>query len=260
MLPFVAAPWWLTIAFVTVAFVTIACAGHVAVKRTFRKADFIVHNEVAGFIIAVVGVLYAVLLGFLTIVVWEQYSQAEDRAAQEVDAATDVWRFAPYLEPADGKALTLDVGRYASAVLFDEWPKMRHGASSDAAQTYLVRLFDDAAGMHVASDRDSNLQYQILERVRTMADLRRSRVNYTHSGVPYVIWVALLLGAAIVIGFEYLFGLPNFKVQLLMTGMTAAIIGLSFSIVILLDYPFRGDVSISPERWAALHEQIGEGH
>ncbi len=62
------------------------------------------------------------------------------------------------------------------------------------------------------------------------------------------------------IGFEYLFGLPNFKVQLLMTAVTAATIGLSFGVVILLDYPFRGDVSISPERWVALHEQIGEGH
>jgi hypothetical protein len=67
-----------------------------------------------------------------------------------------------------------------------------------------------------------------------------SRINRTHSGVPRVIWVALLLGAAIVIGFEYLFGLPNFRVQ--------------------LDFPFRGDVSIASERWAALHEQIGVGH
>lgn len=260
MWPFFAVPWWLTIALVMLVFVGIACAGHVAVKRIFHKADFIVHNEVAGFIIAVVGVLYAVLLGFLTIVVWEQFSQAEDRANQEVDAATDVWRFAPYLQPADSKALTSDVGRYAGAVLFDEWPKMRRGQSSAAAQTYIVRLFNDAAGVRVESDRDANIQYQLLERVRTMADLRRSRINFTHSGVPNVIWVALLLGAVIVICFEYLFGLPNFKVQLLMTAMTAAMIGLSFSVVILLDYPFRGDVSISPERWVVLHEQIGEGH
>lgn len=260
MLPFFNVPWWLEIAGVTLTFVVIACAGHVAVKRTFDKADFIVHNEVAGFIIAVVGVLYAVLLGFLTIVVWEQFSQAEDRANQEVDAATDVWRFAPYLEAGDSTRLTADVGRYVDAVLFDEWPKMKRGQSSDAAQTQMVRLFDDAAGMRVDNDRTSNVQYQLLERVRLMADLRRSRINYTHSGVPNVIWVALLLGAVIVIGFEYLFGLPNFRVQLLMTGMTAAMIGLSFSVVVLLDFPFRGDVSISSERWAALHEQIEVGH
>lgn len=27
-------------------------------------------------------------------------------------------------------------------------------------------------------------------------------------------------------------------------------------LIVLLDYPFRGDVSVSPERWIALHEAI----
>jgi hypothetical protein len=31
------------------------------------------HNDVAGFIYAVLGVVYAVLLGFATIVVWEDF-------------------------------------------------------------------------------------------------------------------------------------------------------------------------------------------
>lgn len=31
------------------------------------------HNDVAGFIYAVLGVVYAVLLGFVTLVVWEDF-------------------------------------------------------------------------------------------------------------------------------------------------------------------------------------------
>ncbi len=45
----------------------------------------------------------------------------------------------------------------------------------------------------------------------------------------------------------------------MMTAATATVIGLSFSVVIALDYPFRGDISISPERWLALHEVIEAG-
>ncbi len=60
------------------------------------------------------------------------------------------------------------------------------------------------------------------------------------------------------IGFLYLFlfGLRNFRVQLLMTAATAATIGVLFSFIVLLDYPFRSDVSVSPERWFELHEAI----
>jgi hypothetical protein len=37
------------------------------------------HNEVAGFIYAVIGVLYAVVLGFTAVIVWERYDQAKSR-------------------------------------------------------------------------------------------------------------------------------------------------------------------------------------
>jgi hypothetical protein len=36
------------------------------------------HNDVAGFIYAVVGVIYAVLLALMVIAVWEDYEKARD--------------------------------------------------------------------------------------------------------------------------------------------------------------------------------------
>jgi hypothetical protein len=45
------------------------------------------NNEVAGFKFATVGVLYAVLLAFAVIVVWEKFSAAEDHVALEAAAA-----------------------------------------------------------------------------------------------------------------------------------------------------------------------------
>jgi len=50
---------------VIAVFVASACSGQVLVHRRFRKTDFIAHNEVAGFVIAVVGAIYAVLLASL---------------------------------------------------------------------------------------------------------------------------------------------------------------------------------------------------
>ena len=46
-----------------------ACGGQALVHRRFGSENFVHHNEVGGFIIAVVGTTYAVLLGFLITVV-----------------------------------------------------------------------------------------------------------------------------------------------------------------------------------------------
>ena len=70
------------------------------------------------------------------------------------------------------------------------------------------------AGMRVDNDRTSNVQYQLLERVRLMADLRRSRINYTHSGVPNVIWGRHSCSARSSSSASSICsGLPNFRVS-----------------------------------------------
>jgi hypothetical protein len=46
------------------------------------------NNEVAGFKFATVGALYAVLLAFAVIMVWEKFSEAENTVAQEAG----LWR------------------------------------------------------------------------------------------------------------------------------------------------------------------------
>jgi hypothetical protein len=45
-----------------------------------------------------------------------------------------------------------------------------------------------------------------------------------------------------------------------MTAATAIIMGASFALILELDYPFRGGVSIGTERWIVLREIIAGEH
>ncbi len=247
-------PAWVGLLVISALYVAVACGGHVLVHRSFSHEKFIEHNEVAGFVIAVVGVLYAVLIGFLTIIVWEDFSHAEQSAGQEADAATDVWHLARDLPPASGNRIRSDVRRYADAVVDDEWPKMRRGQSSAEAERLVERLIDDVANFDPRTPRESNMQSHLLDRVQTVADLRRARINSNESGIPLVLWLGLIVGAVTLVGFVYLFGMRNFTAQLLITAALATVIGISFSLLLELDYPFRGEVSISPQRWEFLRD------
>jgi hypothetical protein len=243
------------IVLVAAASVAVACGGHVLVHRTFTKAAFNEHNEVAGFVLAIVAVLYAVLLAFVTIVVWEHYQQTDERARSEVDAATDVWRLARHLPSPNAHRVEDDLGRYSTSVFTDEWPNMRNGGNPKT-QSLIIALIDDVAGFDAHGEQQANVQNRLLDRVQVMADLRRARIYDTGSGIPGVLWVGLLIGAATIACFIYLFGMKNFRVQLLMTAATAVLIGLSFGLILELDYPFRGSVSVTPERWESLANSI----
>jgi Protein of unknown function (DUF4239) len=235
--------------------VLVACGGHVLVHRTFPKTAFSEHNEVAGFVLAIVAVLYAVILGFVTIVVWEHYEQTDQRARSEVDAATDVFRLSRHLPALSAERIRDDVARYATSVYRDEWPNMESGGNPKT-QAAITRLIDDVASFDARGAQQGNLQSNLLGRVQLVADLRRNRIYDTGSNVPAVLWLALFLGAATIACFIYLFGMKNFKVQLILTAATALMIGVAFGLIMELNYPFRGTVSVTPERWVTLSELI----
>jgi hypothetical protein len=58
------------------------------------------HNDVAGFIYAALGVIYAVLLALVVISVWEEYQAASETVEQEANAVAEVfWLGYQLLEP-----------------------------------------------------------------------------------------------------------------------------------------------------------------
>jgi hypothetical protein len=87
-------------------------------------------------------------------------------------------------------------------------------------------------------------------------DARRDRLVDAEEGLPAFLWVVLLLGGVIVVGFTYLFGLDNTLVHTLMVGALAAVIALSLFTVGALDYPFGSGVRVGPEAFELTLERF----
>jgi hypothetical protein len=82
------------------------------------------HNEVAGFIFATVVVLYAVLLAFTVIIVWEQYPAAESAGSQEAAALITVAHDASSFPEPERSQVYNQLRAYAQFVINEEWRTM----------------------------------------------------------------------------------------------------------------------------------------
>src|SRR6201985_928452 len=124
MLLFTTMPLWLS-AILLIGLATVsAMLGPVVIRRFVQLDKLRTNNEVAGFKFATVGVLYAVLLAFAVIVVWEKFSQAEDTVAKEAGAAASIYRLADGIGQDTGTALHDRLTAYLTAVINEEWPAM----------------------------------------------------------------------------------------------------------------------------------------
>jgi hypothetical protein len=235
---------------------SIAAAGQIFVHRRFAARDFIAYNEVGGIIIAVSGTLYAVILGFLTVVVWQHFVEAGQMAVEESDAVIDVWHTSVGLSPSVRERVRNDMVRYAEAMVAAEWPSMKRG-SFDSGVALLDMDAIDAAGTLVPANLgESNSQQATMQELNVIHDARQQRIAINASGVPWFEWLVLLIGATCIICFCWLFELRNARVQILMTSTVVTIIVSILVLLFELQYPFRSDVGIGPETWEGAVEHI----
>lgn len=202
------------------------------------------HNDVAGFIFAIVGVMYAVVLAFLAIAVWEQYSDSDRLVQTEASGLSALYRDAEAFQNyAELRTLQL---QYAHALVEDEWPQMARQGSSERADTALNGLFRAYRTLDPHTSREVSWYGESLKRLNDLETQRAIRLASTSQSLPNVIWGVLLLGAVITVGYTVLYGLRSFTIHALLSSSLAATVGLILVIIIALDLPFTGDTSIAP--------------
>jgi hypothetical protein len=236
--------------------VALAAGGQILVHRHFKASDFVRQNEVAGFIIAVVGTLYAVVLGFVTIVVWQQYEGARDRVSVEAASVADAWHNAVGLPPAVRSRVRRDMLEYAATMKTQEWPLMRSGGMSPRGDELIMDATSTVGLLVPANAGQSNAQSATLKLLSDLHEMRQRRLGGNESPVSGFQWAVLLIGAAMVIGFCYLFGMGNERVHVLMTSSVAVIVATMFTLVFELQYPFRSDLGITPAAWTGVMRHI----
>jgi hypothetical protein len=227
--------------------VLLAVAGLLLVRRAVPAARLSAHNDVAGFIYAVLGVLYAVLVPFVLVVVWEEFRDAQADVAAEAQTLLALAQDARQL-PAPLDATIRDrARRYAQAMITDEWPRLAYGQQSPRVDAALVELGAAIHAVDPADPRQAILYDHLLSDLGALGMHREALAIDSRTAVPPLLWLVLLVGAVLVVGYTYLYGVEQQRAQAAMTAALAALVALALFVILALDYPFTGDLHVPPD-------------
>jgi len=249
-------PLWLVVLGVVATFQVYSVGLMLLCRRKWGPDQLRLNNEVAGFKFSVIGVLYAVLLGFVVIAVWEDFRNTEAAVRNEAKAIANLTQLSYALPEPAGSGIRAPVVAYADEVRRSEWPAMARGLPSDPASHAIAHVTEAILDLQADQLRDLALYQQALRLLGVIEDNRNERLDSADGSVPPILWLVLVGGAMIVLGYPAFFGTSNLIAQTLMTAALAALVALALLPALILDYPFTGDVTISSAPFDQAMQQM----
>jgi hypothetical protein len=250
-------PIWQLILLVVIIPTVVAMAAQLLIRKWAGVDKLARNNEIAGFKFATVGVIYAVLLAFTVIAVWEKFSEAQTAVADEAGAISALDHFAAGDRP-EAVALRTALVSYLNAAINDEWPIMAREGESPTTEHALGSLYQAAIALGRSESSETADMSEVFRQVDEVTADRRVRLHLATGLVPNVIWIALFMGALLTVGFTLFFGSENPVAQVSMTGVLSVLVTTGLVVILSIDHPFTGPVYIHPEPLVSVLAEISQ--
>ena len=210
------------------------------------------HNDVCVPVFLNAGVLFAVLLGFMVIAVWESYDAARVNVATEAISLVPLYRSSGNLPPEAGEKIRELIREYCHRVIEDEWPTQAStGQASSKARKQtgdIFRAFGTNGPVTTQMKKDYPLSCNVL--MQSLAEVtndRNKRNIQANEEISRVMWIVILSGAFVVITMSFIIYMERALPHMIISALMAGLIGLLLFSCLILSHPFRGPIAISSE-------------
>lgn len=240
-------PSWILCLVILAGTIALSVVSLIVVRRLIPHHKLKQHNDVAGSIFATVGVLYAVLLAFVVVAVWQGFDKSKYNVHQEANYLVDLYRDSESFSPDFKEKVRPLFVSYAKAISREEWALMRTGKMSPDATKMTMKIRSIYAGYIPRNITEEIFFAESVRKLDQMCQLRRLRFIDSREGIHPILWFVLAIGGVVTMTFISFFGAENLKAQVIMASLLAILVGLTLFTILSMDYPFTGGISISNE-------------
>lgn len=254
-------PNWLFELLTILLFVAFSLGGLLASRRMIRRVHLQrSYNDIVGFYLAGITVLYGVTLGLLAIGAWTTYTDTDAKVAREAAAVASLYRTVGSLEEPMRSVLQQDIREYTRGVIEIGWPEQQRGIVPIENRASLDKFRKDFRKFEPSTDAEIVLEGDISREFDALETSRSIRLDSVTDELPSPLWALILIGAAICIVSTWFFHMESLKMHIWMTVLFSALIGLMVFMVAALDNPYRGKISVSPEPLERVYRQMVNPH
>ncbi len=236
----------------------LAIGGLWIVRHYVDHKTLMSHHDVTGYMLSIVGTLYAVVLGLIVVGALTRFQQARLDVENEANTLHDMFHLAQGLPKDLQVKIRSDCRSYATFVVNEEWKAMELGGQSENAHEVMTDFWNRITKFKPSDDGETNVQSALLSQLDELGDFRHTRLLDAKPEFDPYIWGAIISGGFILIVFTYFFGVEKFAVQALMTGLVTIVLAINLVIIALFGYPYSGDVKVSSDAFSSVSRHFDQ--
>ena len=241
-------------------FVLILAVGAIAAgvsTALFRKYGNIKvlrsHNEVTGFLFLALASFYAFLLSFIVFMVWGQLNETRGNISKEGSSAMGLYRDIKfYPDTVESKQLMIVYLDFIYNVVDEEFPNMEQMKTSRKTPESFDRVFFKIEHLNPKNPFQIQLVSEMFNHLNELATYRGLRDTSFEKEIPPPLWWTMILGAIITIICSILLDIEHTRLHITLNALLGIFIGMIFFIILLLDHPYSGSLSIKPQSYKQI--------
>ena len=242
---------------IILASVATAVAGLMVAQRLIPLSVRQTHNATTGMIYAALYVMFGVSVGFSLFLVWQQFNTARQVTQNEAASVERLYRLAQRFPEPERDQVQDKAVSYARGVVEEEWPSMRRGVASQRVGTLLEELRRAVQEFEPHTAAQDALYSAALAELDELEENRQYRLLAVREGIPYILWVVLVVGGVLTITFTYLFGMDSVRLHAVAVVGLSVLIALILYVIGALDYPFNSGVRVNAEAFEQVLREVG---
>ena len=194
------------------------------------------------------GILFALLVGFIAVEVWGNFDKAKVAVATEASALRAVVLLAGTFPEEQKARIYALINRHIELAVNQEWPEMAHQqATLSPLPTALIEALHEALALKHADDSQRTAQPEMVKALHTALDARRQRIVVSKSSVGAVKWAGILLqGLCTLVAIAMVHSDNRLACAIALT-LFATGIALSLLLIAAYSRPFTGEISVGPD-------------
>lgn len=235
-----------------VLFVLVSLSLLFAIQKLLKRLHFDNHTDFGEIFSDAIGVIFSLILAFVTISVWENYNNTSDVVSREASTLHSMYRNLDSYPPGIRDAGQQDLRDYVREVIDVEWPMLANDQRDPLTYPLLRKVNALIVDYKPTTLGELPVQQEMLRLLSTYRELRRDRVEGAKGLLDSAMWTVLLTSCFITIVYSCMFKMQDIRIHAFMLSSLAASLGLIFALLLSYSSPYSGPSAISPEPFVHL--------